>query len=75
MRQRQALLLLSLHQPAGPGQFVPGPGVNAVKRLAVSTGRLRPLLALHPRPIDLVVFQEPSPLAGPETSSRGGFHA
>jgi len=33
------------------------------------------LPALHTRPIDLVVFQEPSPLAGPETSSRGGFHA
>ena len=34
--------------------------INAVKRLAVSTGRLRRLLALHFRPIDLVVFQEPS---------------
>ena len=34
--------------------------INAVKRLAVSTGRLRRLLALHLRPIDLVVFQEPS---------------
>src|SRR5262245_6550865 len=34
--------------------------INAVKRLAVSTGQLRRLLALHLRPIDLVVFQEPS---------------
>ena len=34
--------------------------INAVKRLAVSTGQLRRLLALHTRPIDLVVFQEPS---------------
>ena len=34
--------------------------INAVKRLAVSTGQLRRLLALHIRPIDLVVFQEPS---------------
>ena len=34
--------------------------INAVKRLAVSTGQLKPLLALHTRPIDLVVFQEPS---------------
>ena len=33
--------------------------INAVKRLAVSTGQLRRLLALHIRPIDLVVFQEP----------------
>ena len=38
------------------------PGVNAVKRLAVSTGPLRRLPALHFRPIDLVVFQEPSHL-------------
>jgi hypothetical protein len=36
--------------------------INAVKRLAVSTGQLRPLLALHTRPIDLVVYQEPSVL-------------
>ena len=35
--------------------------VNAVKRLAVSTGRLRALLLVHLRPIDLVVFQEPMP--------------
>jgi len=28
--------------------------------LAVSTGKLRPLLTLHIRPIDLVVFQEPT---------------
>jgi hypothetical protein len=34
--------------------------INAVKRSAVSTGQLRPLLVLHTRPIDLVVFQEPS---------------
>ena len=31
-----------------------------VKRSAVSTGQLRRLLALHIRPIDLVVFQGPS---------------
>ena len=36
-----------------------GPRINAVKRLAVSTGQLRQLPALHIRPIDLVVFQEP----------------
>ena len=34
--------------------------INAAKRSAVSTGRLRRLRALHVRPIDLVVFQEPS---------------
>ena len=33
--------------------------IKAAKRLAVSTGKLRPLLTLHIRPIDLVVFQEP----------------
>jgi hypothetical protein len=35
-------------------------GINAAKRLAVSTGQLRQLPAVHLRPIDLVVFQEPS---------------
>src|SRR5262249_36571807 len=39
--------------------------INAAKRSAVSTGRLRPLLALHVRPIDLVVCEEP-------TSRRNG---
>ena len=34
--------------------------VNAVKRLAVSTGQLSALLHLHTPPIDLVIFQEPS---------------
>ena len=55
-----------------PGRPDPGTGarpseqrINAAKRLAVSTGQLRPLLALHLRPIDLVVFQEP-------TSRRNG---
>jgi hypothetical protein len=33
--------------------------INAVKRLAVSTGQLKRLLALHTQPIDLVVFEEP----------------
>ena len=46
----------------GAGVAYPRPaeqGINAAKRSAVSTGQLRPLLALHTRPIDLVVFQEP----------------
>lgn len=34
--------------------------INAVKRSAVSTGQLSVLPHLHPRPIYLVVFQEPS---------------
>src|SRR5690242_13655176 len=47
--------------------------INAVKRLAVSTGQLRRLPALHTRPIDLVVYQEPSTRKGPETWSWRGF--
>ena len=45
--------------------------INAVKRLAVSTGQLKPLLVLHTRPIDLVVFQEPSHLRAGDLISRG----
>src|SRR5436305_7082718 len=37
-------------------------GINAVKRSAVSTGRLSGSPRVHVRPIDLVVFQEPSPV-------------
>lgn len=36
--------------------------INAAKRSTVSTGQLRRLLALHTRPINLVVFQESSSL-------------
>ena len=43
------------------GPFASQKEVNAVKRSAVSTGRLRALLLVHLRPIDLVVFQEPVP--------------
>jgi hypothetical protein len=49
--------------------------INAAKRSAVSTGQLRQLPAVHLRPIDLVVFQEPSSVNGQETSSCRGFHA
>ena len=42
---------------------------------AVRTGRLRRSLAVHARPIDLVVFQEPSQLMLLETSSRRGLRA
>ena len=49
--------------------------VGAAKRLAVSTGRLKRLPAVHVRPIDLVVYQEPVQRVLPETSSGGGFHA
>ena len=49
--------------------------INAAKRSTVSTGQLRRLLALHTRPINLVVFQESSSRKGKETLSCGGFHA
>jgi hypothetical protein len=41
------------------------PRIGVVKQLAVRTGRLRRSLAVHIRPIDLVVFQEPSALEVP----------
>jgi hypothetical protein len=50
-----------------------GPRINAVKRLAVSTGQLRPLRALHTRPIYLVVFQEPSFKKNRRPRLAGGF--
>ena len=46
-------------------------GINAAKRSAVSTGWLRVLLPLHARPIDLVVFQEPSYLRTGDLILRG----
>ena len=46
-----------------------GERIGVVKRLAVRTGRLRRSLAVHFRPIDLVVFQEPSHVNVLETSS------
>ena len=42
---------------------------------AVRTGRLRRSPVVHSRPIDLVVFQEPSHRLVPETSSRRGLRA
>ena len=45
--------------------------INAAKRSAVSTGQLSALLHLHTRPIDLVVFQEPSYLRTGDLISRG----
>src|SRR5947209_2325453 len=62
-------VVLSWHDPCRER------GIGAVKRSAVSTGRLRRLPAVHVRPIDLVVFQEPSPRWGQETLSWGRFHA
>ena len=49
-----------------------GEGINAAKRSAVSTGWLKPLLALHLRPIYQVVFLEPSP-CGRRPCLAGGF--
>jgi hypothetical protein len=43
--------------------------------LAVRTGRLRRSPAVHVRPIDLVVFQEPMQHLLRETSSRRGLRA
>jgi hypothetical protein len=61
----------SFSAPEGP--WGPREQVNAVKRLAVSTGRLNTLLCVHLRPIDLVVFQEPSPTRGGRPHLGGGF--
>ena len=59
----------------GTGWFTPvveeEVAINAAKRSAVSTGKLRPLLALHVRPIDQVVFLEPSSLRTGDLVSRG----
>src|SRR5215472_3226578 len=44
-------------EPKHPGRL-PGGGINAAKRSAVSTGQLKRLPALHLRPIDPVVFRE-----------------
>ncbi len=51
----------------GRGRPIPRPPgggerIGVVKHSAVRTGRLRRLPAVHARPIDLVVFQEPSHL-------------
>ena len=40
----------------------PEGGIKAAKRLAVSTGRLSALPHVHVRPIDPVVYREPSSL-------------
>lgn len=68
------LILLETRTPLGSGistgilggelhtesAAVEGERIGVVKRLAVGTGPLRRSLAVHFRPIDLVVFQEPS---------------
>ena len=46
-------------------------GINAAKRSAVSTGQLSGSPHLHTRPIDLVVFQEPSALRQGDLVLRG----
>ena len=61
---------------ARPGRWGRGGGSGWSSRLAVRTGRLRRSPAVHARPIDLVVFQEPSqPLRLPETLFRSGLRA
>jgi hypothetical protein len=64
------------HSPivASPRQFeADGSGWSSC--LAVRTGRLRRSRAVHARPIDLVVFQEPSQRLLLETSSWRGLRA
>ena len=46
-------------------------GVNAAKRSAVSTGQLSALLHVHIRPIDPVVYREPSSLRKGDLVLRG----
>ena len=53
----------------GPPPFGGRGRSGVVKRSAVRTGRLRRSPAVHSRPIDLVVFQEPSSINRQETSS------
>jgi hypothetical protein len=60
----------SVAAPRGRGRRI-----GVVKRSAVGTGPLRRSPAVHSRPIDLVVFQEPSWLAPTETSSWRGLRA
>ena len=60
--QLVAARVCTLQSPEGCRVDTPGEQrINAAKRSAVSTGQLRRLPAVHTRPIDLVVFQEPSP--------------
>ena len=71
----------SSRRSADTGNFVPGSPldlgllaragerIGVVKRSAVGTGPLRRSPAVHSQPIDLVVFQEPSHVNVPETSS------
>ena len=59
---------LTFDPVAGPWWGV-GVRIGVVKRSAVRTGRLRRSPAVHSRPIDLVVFQEPSQQMLLETSS------
>jgi hypothetical protein len=63
----------SAAEPAAAGTGPGGPGGDAVKRSAVSTGRLSGLPRLHLPPIDLVVCQEPTPQRGRRPVLAGGF--
>ena len=71
--------------PVGPGPRPPAPrppgcgrcggGSGWSSRSAVRTGRLRRSPAVHSRPIDLVVFQEPSGTNAPRKPGLGGGFA
>ena len=64
---------ITVRSRASPRGGADGSGWSSCS--AVRTGRLRRSRAVHARPIDLVVFQEPSQLMLPETSSRRGLRA
>ena len=68
-------VVLGVARPPAWPALVAGGRVGVVKRSAVGTGPLRRSPAVHSRPIDLVVFQEPSQLMLPETSSWRGLRA
>jgi hypothetical protein len=64
----------ALHRAAASCNRPGKPGIKVVKHSSVSTGRLRRLPALHPQPINLVVFQGTSGPEGPTKPHLGdGF--
>ena len=69
----QALTVITVRSPMRPDGAAGRSGWSSC--LAVRTGRLRRSRALHARPIDLVVFQEPSQPKLLETSSWRGLRA
>jgi hypothetical protein len=76
IRVGRDLAFASLVRAAGPAVLRVegyGNGSGWSSRSAVRTGRLRRSLAVHSRPIDLVVFQEPSGINPWKPGLGGGF--